>query len=325
MQLVCKPWRKFIQQTPSVQRLLWKSPRYIKEGDNPNFILSQPEDWELRLPSGEKYFESLANTHRRFLGTVELLYQNDELSTSMYESELQYTRSAYEITSAPLKSEWKACLCRNECEFCIFVHPQLRFENVHPVIQFLQGLGRIFCCIDGYGPLLHVGLENDLDWFCEGVYPQGRLFEGFQIAWEVIKKTNNIVKTSQLRDNLVTQPASTCMLITISLCDDEISHIRGLEGVGIYIHNANGLRLGQFMFALYSAFYKVFGRLLTSAQGETSNSERNRFRESFLEERRRGDGYPVESWNNQRHRLKSTIARLQVGLRDLKDQMSNFV
>lgn len=260
-QLVCKRWHNIALET---RRLPWMRPRYIEEGDDPNFSSPDPSCQEARLPNGENFFQDVALTYKHYLEDPHMLYKDGRLSTLEYQMELRLKKNAMASYNNHIDHVRHRFSSRNPHP-CLCLHADLRYENLHPVLRFLERLP--ICCIQGLGSSLNLHFrDNEYDWYrFTEEFPWDcfeKLFLKYMLICELLKRVNDVIKKGKMENDLMMQPAPTSLLIISKIYAADDSMMReAATPMDAHVYNKEGIRLGQLIALIASFFHDMIRRL----------------------------------------------------------------
>jgi hypothetical protein len=164
---VCVHWRSCIAGTPALLRATHKMPSPCPPDMNPHFIEPNRACRNALFPLlGSAYYGSnvlklCQDTDVKLLSAMRpgISDEENEALSELYGEERYSYRRAFKGVRYP--NGWPECY-RTYCNLCSGFHAQFRFENLHPLLSFLDD---VTMCVRGYGPHLYIKLSiiNELE------------------------------------------------------------------------------------------------------------------------------------------------------------------
>jgi hypothetical protein len=270
-----KVLKAIIDETPSIQRLLWKHPTPVKHGANPHFPNLTPIQAEYHVePSKMTVMESLHRIDWAFYDALEA--GEDVASADMLreqQSNYLWTRDVEPMTrvTSMLDFTREPIVQAFECENCLRLHAPFISSGLHHALGFLH---KHDMCARGSGsellfqfslgcnlysePLLQPGLDES----SERSYHRTILYRIAALTRAVSHAYEGARQYGLLRDYF-TAPVCTRLIMTQSSHLDIVETDRFMETERFVIRDEGGVRLGQMLLALLLLCQRTFSHRRT--------------------------------------------------------------
>ncbi|OAF99514.1 uncharacterized protein CC84DRAFT_1210353 [Paraphaeosphaeria sporulosa] len=143
---ICVLWKHCIDVPLAVRQRMWKAPTKTREGEEPHFEVVSEKAGKVVYTQGNaewhgrKILEKSQEIRLAFLSEA---IPGQEMPTGKYATEMQESRN-YAMRSVNFQNEWPDGYCgyvnaaEIVCSLCDRFHTRVRFENLHPILQFLE-------------------------------------------------------------------------------------------------------------------------------------------------------------------------------------------
>jgi hypothetical protein len=270
-----KVLKAIIDETLSIQRLLWKRPTPVKHGTNPHFPSLTTIQVEYHVePSKMAVMESLHRIHWAFYAAIEA--GEDVASADMLrkqQSEHLWTRDIEPMTrvTSMLDFTREPIVQAFECENCLRLHAPFISSGLHHALGFLY---KHDMCGRGWGsellfhfslgcnlysePLLQPGLDES----SEHSYHRTILYRIAALT-RVVSHAYEGANQYGLLGDYFTAPVCTRLIMTQSSHLYVVETSRFMETERSVIRDEDGIKLGQMLLALLHLCRRTFSHRRT--------------------------------------------------------------
>jgi hypothetical protein len=270
-----KVLKAIIDETPSIQRLLWKHPTPVKHGANPHFPNLTPIQAEYHVePSKMTVMESLHGIDWAFYAAIEA---GEDVASAdkvrKQQSEHLWTRDVEPMTrvTSMLDFTREPIVQAFECENCLRQHAPFISSDLHHALGLLHSHDS---CARGSGSelLFHFSLgcnlysepllQPGLDECSERSYHRTILYRIAALT-RVVSHAYEGARQCGLLGDYLTAPVCTRLIMTQSSHLDVVETGRFMETERCVVRDEDGVRLGQMLLALLHLCQRTFSHRRT--------------------------------------------------------------